>query len=179
MSGEQSTIARPYAEAVFARANETDKLDLWSDMLAFVAEVVNNQDIAPILGSSSIDRHTRTELLLDIVGGRVNEEGENLLKLLMQNDRVQVLPEISVMYEAMKAERAGAIDVRVVSAFALRAPQQKKLAAALKSKLGKDVNITSEKDSALMGGVIIHAGDTVIDGSVRGQLQQLANELEF
>lgn len=179
MAGELSTIARPYAEAVFERATETDKLDLWSEMLAFIAEVAKNQDLAEIINSPAIDRGVRTELLLDIAGGRLNDEGQNLLKLLMQNDRIQAVPEIAEMYESMKAAGEGAIDVHIVSAYALKAPQQKKLAEALKKKLGKDVHITSEKDHSIMGGVIIHAGDLVIDGSIRGQLQQLANELEI
>ena len=123
------------------------------------------------------DREDLANLLLDIGGGRLTDEGANLVKLLIQNGRVTLLPEIARLFDELKAEKDRMLKVHVVSAYALKPAQEKQLADALKKKLGREVSITSEKDPELIGGIHIRAGDMVIDGSIRGQLQQLANEL--
>ncbi len=177
MAGEATTIARPYAEAIFARAVEIDKLDLWSEMLDLLAAVVSDPSMAGIVKNPLIDRNELTSLLLEIGGGHLNDEGANLVKLLVQNGRLPILPEITELFAELKAEKERVLKVHVASAYALKPAQEKQLADALKEKLGRKVTITSEKDPDLIGGVHIRAGDTVIDGSVKGQLQQLANEL--
>ncbi len=177
MAGDATTIARPYAEAIFARAVETEKLDLWSDMLKLLSAVVVDPALDALIGSPKLDKIQLTELMLEIGGGRLSDEGQNLVKLLTANDRLAVVPEIANLFEVRKAEHQGSIDVRVVSAYAMKPAQETHLAEALKTKLGREVRITSEKDPALIGGFRLRAGDMVIDGSVSGQLSQLANEL--
>ncbi|MCU7907219.1 MAG: F0F1 ATP synthase subunit delta [Candidatus Thiodiazotropha sp. (ex Epidulcina cf. delphinae)] len=177
MAGEASTIARPYAEAVFARADETGSLDTWFDGLTFLSSVVEDRAMLPIVANPLIDQGTLEALMLEIVGGQVNDEGGNLVKLLIQNGRLSLLPEIKTLFEQLKADKERVMKVQVTSAYALKPAQKKLIAEALKAKLGRDVAITSEKDPGLIGGLHIRAGDMVIDGSVRGKLQQLANEL--
>ncbi|MES9944912.1 F0F1 ATP synthase subunit delta [Candidatus Thiodiazotropha sp. CDECU1] len=177
MAGEATTIARPYAEAVFARAEESGKLDIWSDMLSFLTSVVESEEMAPIVGNPLIEQEALVSLLLEIAGDKVDQEGGNLIKVLVENGRLSVLPEIDALFEELKADKQRISKVHVTSAFALDTAQEKLIADALKAKLGRDVTITSELDAELIGGVHIRAGDMVIDGSVRGQLQQLANEL--
>ncbi|MET0028805.1 MAG: F0F1 ATP synthase subunit delta [Candidatus Thiodiazotropha sp.] len=177
MAGEATTIARPYAEAVFAHADGAGKLDLWQEMLEFLASVVQDEALEQTVSNPLIELDALTDLLLEIGGGRLNEEGANLVRLLVQNRRLSVLPEIKVLFEALKADKEKVQTVHVTSAYALKPAQEKLIAEALKAKLGRDITITSEKDADLIGGVHIRAGDMVIDGSVRGQLQQLANEL--
>ena len=177
MAGDNSTIARPYAEAVFARAEETGKLDPWSDVLAFLADAVRDPGLAALIGDPLFGREKLTGLMLDIGSGRLDEEGNNLVRLLVQNDRTSVLPEISEIYEQLKAESQRIIKVVVRSAYELQPAQINNIAEMLKAKLGRDITITAEEDPDLIGGVHIRAGDTVIDGSVQGRLQQLANEL--
>ncbi|MCU7920064.1 MAG: F0F1 ATP synthase subunit delta [Candidatus Thiodiazotropha sp. (ex Dulcina madagascariensis)] len=177
MAGEASTIARPYAEAVFARGDETGSLDPWFDMLTFLSSVVEDQAMRPIVGNPLIDQGALMALMLEIAGGRITDEGGNLIKLLIQNGRLSLLPEIKTLFEQLKADKERVMKVRVTSAYALKPAQEKIIADALKAKLGRDITITSEKDPELIGGVHIRAGDMVIDGSVRGKLQQLANEL--
>jgi len=177
MSGDSTTIARPYAEAIFARADETDKLDLWSEMLGLLSSVVQDPIMAGIITNPTFETKEQTELMLEIGTGRLSDEGANLIKLLAQNDRLSVLPEITQLFERFKADKDKMLSVHIVTAYALRPLLEKQLAEALKTKLGREVSITSEKDPALIGGVSIRAGDLVIDGSIRGRLQQLANEL--
>ncbi|MCU7945925.1 MAG: F0F1 ATP synthase subunit delta [Candidatus Thiodiazotropha sp. (ex Cardiolucina cf. quadrata)] len=177
MAGEATTIARPYAEAVFAHADESGNLELWSEMLTFLSSVVEDEAFAPIVSNPLVEQQALTELLLEIAGERINGEGSNLIRLLVQNRRLVVLPEIQTLFEELKADKERMMTVHVTSAYVLKPAQEKLIADALKARLGRDVTITSEKDADLIGGVHIRAGDMVIDGSVRGKLQQLANEL--
>ena len=177
MAGEATTIARPYAEAVFAHADEKGNLELWHEMLTFLSSVIEDEAFAEIVSNPLIDQQAMSELLLEVAGGRVNEEGGNLIRLLVQNRRLYVLPEIKALFEELKADKEKVMAVHVTSAYVLKPAQEKLIADALKAKLGRDVTITSEKDAELIGGIHIRAGDMVIDGSVRGKLQQLANEL--
>lgn len=177
MAGDATTIARPYAEAVFARALETEKLDLWADMLGMLSAAVQDPALSGLIASPKLDKSQMTELMLDIGGGRLSDDGQNLIKLLVANGRLSVLPDIANLYEIRKAEHLGKLDVEVTSAFALQPAQEKQLAEALKRKLGREIHITSVRDPDLIGGFRLRAGDMVIDGSVAGQLHQLANEL--
>lgn len=177
MAGDATTIARPYAEAVFARAVETDKLDLWSDMLDLLATAAKDPALSGLIASPKLDKTQMTGLMLDIGGGRLSDEGQNLVRLLVANGRLAVLPEIASLFEARRAEHQGTLDVQVTSAFALLPAQEKQLAAALKRKLGREIRIISEQDPELIGGFRLRAGDMVIDGSVSGQLGKLANAL--
>lgn len=177
MAGEATTIARPYAEAVFARAEASDKLDSWSDILSFLAQVAEEPAIAGVIADPMFDQGHLSQLMLSIGEGHLDEEGQNLVKLLVQNGRLPVVPEIVGVYEHLRAESQRTLKVHICSAYPLDSAEEEKIAAALKAKLGREITITSEEDPELIGGVHIRAGDMVIDGSVRGQLQQLANEL--
>jgi len=177
MAADAITIARPYAEAVFAQADEGGKLDLWSETLSFLSVVVEDPALAPVIDNPLIDRAALTDLLLEISSGQIHEAAGNLIKLLVQNGRLPLVPEIKILFDALKADKERVLSVHVTSAFALKAVQEKLIANALKAKLGREITVTSEKNADLIGGVHIRAGDLVIDGSVRGKLQQLANEL--
>lgn len=177
MAGDATTIARPYAEAIFARAVETEKLDLWSEMLGLLAMAYQDPALSGLLANPKLDKSQKTELMLEIGGGRLNDEGQNLVRLLIANDRMAVIGEIHTLFEARKAEHQGTLDVHVISAFALKPAQEKQIAEAMKAKLGRDIRISSEKDTSLIGGFRLRAGDLVIDGSISGQLNKLANEL--
>ncbi|MEJ2454365.1 MAG: F0F1 ATP synthase subunit delta [Candidatus Thiodiazotropha sp.] len=162
MAADAITIARPYAEAVFARAEESGKLDQWSEMLSFLSLVVADPAVSPVVSNPLVDRQALTDLLLEIGGEHINDEGGNLVRLLVQNGRLALVPEIKSLFEELKAEKQRILSVHVTSAFALKPEQEKTIAEALKAKLGRDVTISSEKDTTLIGGV---------------HLQQLANEL--
>ncbi|WP_428606565.1 F0F1 ATP synthase subunit delta [Sedimenticola sp.] len=177
MAGESTTIARPYAEAVFNRAKETDTLGPWSETLEFLAAVVGEPTMAGVITDPKFDRSSLTDLLIEIGGDRFNEEGKNLVKVLIENGRLTLAGDIAKLYEQLKAESQRIQHVHVTSAYALEPTQETQIADALKAKLGYDITITSEENAELIGGVHIRAGDMVIDGSVSGQLQQLANEL--
>ncbi len=174
---ELSTLARPYAEAVFKIAVESKSTSDWSETLEFLSAVMQDKEMTAIVANPKVSQEQLTTLILDICQEQLNEQGVNFVKLLVQNDRLILAPQISELFEAYKAEHEGYIDVEITSAFALTKDEQKKFATTLKKQLGKDVLITTSIDNALIGGFIAKAGDKVIDGSVKGQLQQLAKKL--
>ncbi len=177
MAGDALTIARPYAEAVFTRANETESLDKWTGILELLAAVVQDPSVAGAISNPLFEKTDLTKLLLDIGGDNLSPEAQNLVHLLVENGRLTVLPEIATLYEKLKAESEKTLQVHVRSAYEITPDQEQQLVAGLKRKLGLDVSITSEQDQELIGGVHIRAGDLVIDGSVKGKIEQLANEL--
>jgi F-type H+-transporting ATPase subunit delta len=174
---ELLTLARPYAEAVFKRALEKKSVSEWSDTLEFLSVVMQDKEMTTVISNPKVSQEQLTQLLLDICQDQLKKEGINLLKLLIQNERLILAPQIYELYEAYKAEHEGYVDVEVISAYALTKEEQKKFATTLGKKLDKTVHITTSVDKTLIGGYIAKAGDKVIDGSVKGQLQQLANKL--
>lgn len=177
MAQEANTIARPYAEAVYRLASDQGTLDGWSELLGFYAAVMSEPGISGVTSNPQLTRDRLAELMLDIGADRVSVEGANFIRLLAENGRLNVLPEIATQYERLRQESQGTLAVEVATAFALDAEQQQALAQTLKARLGRDVSITSVQDPELIGGARIRAGDLVIDGSVQGQLRQLAKEL--
>lgn len=179
MAQEIATIARPYAEAIFGRAQETDRFEPWSAMLEFLAQVAQMPEIAGLMASPKLSRDQSQALMLDIGSQHLDQEGGNLVKLLVNNDRVSLLPEIARQYDLLKRERQGVLKVQVRSAYAIDAEQRQAIAVALKARLKRDIEIAAVEDPDLLGGIVIRAGDLVIDGSVRGRLQKLASELRI
>ena len=121
MSGEATTIARPYAEAVFARALETDQLEVWSDVLALLSTVVSDPLMAGLIDRPKLDRSEMTDLILEVGGDQLGKEAQNLVRMLVDNHRLALVPEIARLFEQKKSEHEGAIDVVIESAFALPA----------------------------------------------------------
>jgi F-type H+-transporting ATPase subunit delta len=174
---ERLTLARPYAEATFKLAMEQGRLGEWFELLSLLATVVCDARIERVVTDPQIEDDRVVTLLKDICGSRLDERGENLVRLLMANGRLRLLPEIQSLFEELKQEAEAAIDVEVTSAYPLEASQQKILTEALNRKLGRDINLTVSEDKSLIGGVVIRAGDLVIDGSVKGYLGELATHL--
>ena len=178
MAQEATTIARPYAEAVFALAKEDGTLDQWSEMLDFIASLMQDGTMQRLVNEPAQVKSQISELIIGIGGDKLTQEEQNLVRLLAENGRLQMASEIARRYESLKNRERGVLDVDVATAFPLDEAQQQSIAAVLKNKLGREVRITSSEEPALIGGVVIRAGDLVIDSSVQGQLTKLANELE-
>lgn len=177
MAGEETTIARPYAEAVFDSAVASGKLAQWSEMLDLLSRIATDYRMAGIIAGRRVAGDRLTQLILDLGGDHLGDEAQNLVRLLVANARLAVLPDIAAMFERLRSEHEGAVDVVIESALAVDATQEKALAQALKKKLGRDIRVSSEQHPELIGGVRIRAGDLVIDGSVQGQLAKLAHQL--
>lgn len=183
---DNNTIARPYAQAAFEVAQENNVLDELSESLAAARELLADGQVSAFLAAPSLGDDERLSFLQGlfarVVGeGSVfaggNEYGTNFFKLLLENGRVVALPEIADQFEALKAKVENTVDAVITSAAPLSDAQQQEMANALKERLGRDVNVTTEIDDSLIGGAVIRAGDVVIDGSLRARLDGLANAL--
>lgn len=175
---DRYTIARPYAKALFELALGQKKLDAWSEVLARAAVVVRDERVRALLTSPHVTPDQLAQLVIEVVGGKLDDDGRNFLRVLAQNRRLGFLPEIAAIYEKFKADEENTVDVTVTSAVALDAALQKKFAAALKERLHRDVRLQTETDPTLLGGAILRADDLVIDGSLRGRLERLGAELK-
>jgi len=174
---ENITIARPYAQAIFSLAQELGDLKGWSDMLQLAAAVAADPQMVAVIGSPRFDSAQVADLFIDICGDKLKDAGKNMIRVLAENDRLEVLPEVAELYEAERAAVEGTIVAEVISATSLNDAQQNSIAEALKKRLGRDVTLECKIDESLLGGAIIRAGDVVIDGSVVGKLEKLTSAL--
>ncbi len=174
---ELATLARPYAAAAFKRAKETSSTTQWSESLAFMSAVMASEEMLKVVSNPKVNKDKLAELVIDICKGHTDSEGVNFLKLLLQNNRLSLLPFIAGQFEALKAEDEGYVDVEVISAYAFTKEAKQKFSATLEKKFDKKIHMNVTVDKSLIGGVLVRAGDRVIDGSVRGQLQQLQKAL--
>ncbi len=174
---ELATLARPYAEAAFKRAKETDNKQSWSDSLQFLACAVQVEALAGLIANPRVSDEKLAELMIDICQDQVHEEGLIFLKILLENERLKFLPQISEIFEQYKADDEGYVNVDLFSAYALSKTEENKYVEQLEKQLGKKVNANVSIDRSLLGGVIAKAGDKVIDTSINGRLNQLAKQL--
>ena len=181
---DNNTVARPYAQAVFELADEKGTLDAWSEALETAAELIADGQVTEYLGDPAFSDAQRLEFLTGLftkAGDNVlaggDEQDTNLLKLLLENGRIGVLPEIAAHFETLKAQVENTVDVTITSASALSAEQQAEISRALAERLGREVRIETAIDEDLIGGAVIQAGDIVIDGSVRARLEGLTTAL--
>ena len=173
---ELLTVARPYAKAAFEYARDHEALDSWSQALGFLSTAVANSDVRRLLGSPKLENDKKVALLSDMLPEQ-NADVSRFLDTLADQGRLTALPFIAEQFEYLRAEHEQRVEVTVTSAYELDGEQQTKLADALKKRLNREISITTQVDKSLIGGVILRAGDTVIDGSVRGRLNRLSEAL--
>jgi F-type H+-transporting ATPase subunit delta len=175
---EQLTLARPYAEAMFRLATQNNAQAEWSAMLSLAASVASDEQINRVATDPNVSNQQLERLLLAVCGDRLNQQGVNFIKLLVENNRVTLLPQIQESFEKLRAEQSGEIEACVTSAFPLSDAQLADLVGALETRLKRKVKATVKVDAALIGGVTVVAGDEVLDASVRGKLESMAHALK-
>jgi F-type H+-transporting ATPase subunit delta len=174
---ELLTVARPYAKAAFEYARDHEALDSWSQALSFLSFAVADSDVRRLLGSPKLENAQKVSLLAEMIPGEQDEALRRFLDVLADQGRLVSLTSIAVQFEHLRAEHEQRVEVNVTSAYKLDSKQTTKLANALKKRLNREISITTQVDKSLIGGVILRAGDTVIDGSVRGRLNRLSEAL--
>jgi F-type H+-transporting ATPase subunit delta len=174
---ELATLARPYATAVFKRAKQTDTTPQWSETLAFLSAVMQDRLIAQAAANPNASKDHFTSALLELCRGRLDDEGENFVRLLVANRRLNLITVISQQFEQFRADDEGYIVADVSTAFPLDDAGLDQITSVLKTTLGKQPRLNVQVDETLIGGVLIKALDRVIDASVRGQIQRLAKTL--
>lgn len=174
---EAITAARPYAQAAFDEAQKLGDLKGWSEVLQAGALAIGNPEVSVIIASPRATHKQVEGLMLALCGTQAGSMQANFIKLLVENRRLELLPEIAALYEVLRAEAEKSVDVTVTSAFELNEAQKQKITDSLKKRLGHEIKLDCAVDGALLGGIVIRAGDKVIDGSARTRLTELANAL--
>ena len=174
---EKATIARPYARAAFEHARQARALAAWSELLGKAAQVVADPQVARLLQSP----HVTPDQLAGLVGDAAAPAGDaaqrNFVRTLACNRRLGLVAEIAAQFEALRADEEQYVDVEVVAALPVDAAQEQRLAGALRQRLGREVRLHTSIDASLIGGAIVRAGDLVIDGSLKGRLERLAQAM--
>ena len=174
---EWTTIARPYAKAAFDFAVENKTIAQWQEMLVFAAEVSQNDTVKYLLtGSLAVEK--LAEIFNGVCGEQLDQQGQNLMKVLAENRRLQALPDISILFNKFKSDFDKEIDVDITSAVKLTKQQQTDIRKSLETRLARKVKLNCSVDPELIAGVLIKAGDTVIDGSHRSKLNRLSDALQ-
>ena len=174
---DKTTIARPYAKAAFQEARGENRLGPWSDSLRTAAAVAADPRVESLLGNPRVTSSELAQLVIDIAGPQLGDHGANFVRTLAENHRLGYLREISTLFDELKDEAEKIVDVTVTSAAPLDDTQRKTLTAALERKLKRGIRMQCLTDPSLIGGAVLQAGDLVIDGSLRTQLNRITYEL--
>jgi F-type H+-transporting ATPase subunit delta len=174
---DKTTIARPYAKAAFEGAKAAKQLGPWSGSLRRAAAVVQDPRVQNLLGNPVVTNAELAKLVMELAGSQLSEPLRNFIQTLAENRRLAYLPEISTLFDELKDEAEGVIDVTVTSAAPLANGEREALSAALQRRLKRQIRLQCDTDPGLIGGAVLRAGDLVIDGSVRSRLDRIAYEL--
>ena len=175
---EIATLARPYANAVFDLARSAGRLTEWSPMLGLLARTVETDEVKELVALPSLAPAVKAHRLIDLVREEIDDRCRRFVNVLADNHRLDLLPEIAAQFEALKAEAEKTLDVEITAAVELTDQQVASYAQALRQRFDQDVSVSVDIDPGLVGGAIVRAGDTVIDGSVRGRLTRLVESLQ-
>jgi F-type H+-transporting ATPase subunit delta len=175
---EPSTVARPYAEAAFRLADAGGSLAKWSEMLRALALVAADARVRAAVTDPSLSHAKAAGVFISILSGKLSGEVENFLRVLAENGRLELLPQIGAQFEELKNEREGVIEAEVQSAFELDAGQLADLVQRLEKSTGRKVRTKVSINKDLIAGVKVVLGDKVIDGSARAQLGALEAALK-
>ena len=174
---ETVTVARPYAQAAFLFASEHHVLKDWSDMLALLAAIAVDPAMQDLIENPRLTEKQLADLIVDIGGDRLNEKCANFVRVLADNRRLGLLPDIAALFEIQRRVAEGRVQAELTTAFPASEAQQAQIIESLRRRLGREIELTCRTDAALLGGAVIRAGDLVIDGSVRGKLERLGTAL--
>lgn len=172
-----TTLARPYARAAFETAVSEGSLNAWSTALGLLSALLRDEKVASYLSNPARNTGEQAQALIDLCGSSLDAKTQNFVLILAANKRLQLLPEIAALFEELKADHEKTVDVDVISAFSLDQGAESNLASALKKRLQREVKLNVSIDRSLIGGMIVRAGDLVIDGSVRGRLNKLIESI--
>ncbi len=174
---DRLTIARPYAKAAFAAARADSRLTPWSEALSAAAQAVTDARVKPLIGSPKFTAAQLAQFVSEIAGAGLDDNGKRFIGMLADNKRLGYLPEISRLFDQLKDEAEGTVDVHVTSAAPMAASEQSALVASLEKRFGRKVRVHAEVDASLIAGALVRAGDLVIDGSLKSRLERMAYEL--
>jgi F-type H+-transporting ATPase subunit delta len=174
---ELATVARPYAEALFRVAKDSQatsmNMDAWAALAAEMAQVARHPDVQAMAHNPNVPSAVVAETFTALLKSPRSPEADRFIAMLVENGRVALLPEIGAQFAVLKNAQQGSADADIISAFEISNAQVSELVAALEKKFGKKLNPSVTIDPSLIGGVRVVVGDEVLDTSVRAKLQRM------
>ena len=174
---DQANLARPYAKAIFELAQEQGNLAGWSDQLELLSTIAASNEMLSFISNPRVSDADVADLIFAVASDNLSAEAGNLVRLLVRNGRVEVLPEISRAYAVLKDEAESIVEAQMTTAANIDDSQKQQFADVLQKSLGRTVKLDFDVDEELIGGAVIRAGDWVVDGSVKAQLEQLVSAI--
>lgn len=174
---ENVTIARPYAEAAFKQADGAGALGPWSEAIERMALAASDPQMKDLINDPKLGEDKLADLFVGVVGD-LDDTQKNFVRVLVENERLLVLPEIRDLFVELKNEREGTLDADIESAFELDDATLNTLTQTLEAKFKTKLNVSVSVNPELIGGVTVTVGDDVIDASVRGKLANMAAALK-
>lgn len=172
---ELITLARPYAKGAFEAAKAHEQLDSWSESLARLAGVLSDPDMQRAVSHPGLTAEQKIALISDVCGSELPEAVRNFLHILAENRRLLLIVTIAEQFAAYRREHEHTVEISLTTAFDMTPEQEAALSQALGRKLDRRIQLSSRTDRSIIGGVVIEAGDMVIDASVRGKLARMAD----
>ncbi|TDT44054.1 ATP synthase F1 subcomplex delta subunit [Halospina denitrificans] len=174
---ESTSLARPYARAAFESARDSNQLDAWSESLNLLSVVTQDADMVAALNHPGLSAQQKIDLITEVCEGKLPEAVQNFVRIMAENRRLALFPAIAELFAGYRHDHERVVDVTVTTAYELTDDQKEKLTQALTRKLDRKVLLDVQSDRSIIGGVVIQAGDTVIDASLRGRLGKLATAM--
>ena len=174
---ELTSLARPYAKAVFNLASEHGTIERWSSLLASLSQACSTQEVSKAIANASIDNSTKAQWFNQALENKVTDENLRFILLLAKNGRLELLPTITQIFQEHVNEKTQSEEVSVYSAHPLKNEQLNEIKEKIKAKMNKNISLVQHQDSSLIGGVRIQGKGWIIDASIEGQLKTLARNL--
>ncbi len=174
---EQMSLARPYAKAIFELARDAGEYKQWSDQLELLALIAQDSSMVELISNPEVAAQQLADLIIDVTGDQLDEQGRNLVNLLAHNDRIMAVADINQQFLVLRDEAEQVIEAQLITASEVNDAQKKKIETALSGRLGKQIKLEATVDESLIGGAVVRAGDWVVDGSVKAQLQDLVGAI--
>jgi F-type H+-transporting ATPase subunit delta len=174
---EQISLARPYAKAIFELARDAGEYAQWSDQLELLALISQDPAMIELIANPAVSEKQLAELIIDVAGEQLDEQGRNLVKILSHNDRVTVAADINQQFQVLRDNAEQVIEAQLITAAEVNETQKQAFESALSKRLGKQIKLEATIDESLIGGAVVRAGDWVVDGSVKAQLQDLVGAI--
>lgn len=174
---EHSSLARPYAKAIFELARETGDYAKWSEQLAFLSAASKDENLIVAIQSPAVSQQQIVTLLLDVGKDQLDQQGQNLVNILVKNKRMSALADINEQFLVLRDNAEQIIEAQLITASEVNDAQKEKISSALSKRLGKKIKLETSVDESLLGGAVVRAGDWVVDGSVKAQLQDLVGAI--
>ncbi len=174
---ELATLARPYAKAYFRLALEEGQMELRSRELALLAVIIRDSSFIQYLSRPEWTAVQQADLVCRIPEEPLSSTATGLVNELAHYKRLALLPQVFVLYELYRSEAQSTMDVQVTTAFPLSDTEEAEIIRSLSVRMARTVKAHVEIDPSLMGGLVVRAGDLVIDASVRGKIARLRDTL--